>query len=136
VTTLVLTQENFDLTVKENAMVVVDFWAAGGTFSPHFESLSHKYPDLTFGKVNIDQQTELAAMFGIDDVPTLMIMRDSIVLYAESVALSSADFERILDRARALDMDRVRKEIETERQAREAIHMRRVCPTARRGPTG
>jgi thiol-disulfide isomerase/thioredoxin len=135
VTSIVLTKENFDLTVNENPVVVVDFWSANGTFSPNFEALSDKYPDLIFGKVNIEQQTELAAMFGIEDTPTLMIMRDSIVLYSEAAALSASDFDTILKRARALDMDKVRREIEVERQARESIHMRRVCPTARRGPT-
>ncbi len=137
-TTVNLTKDNFDRTVRSHPMVVVDFWAPWCApcrfFSPVFEAASDKYPDVVFGKVNTEEERELAGMFGMRSIPTLMILRDSVILYSEAGALRPNEFEDILDKAKALDMDKVHQEIEVERQAREALLMRRACPTARSGP--
>jgi len=122
-TTLALTKDNFDQTVEENAMVVVDFWAAWCApcrfFAPTFEQASDKYPGVVFGKVNTEEQPELASAFGIRSIPTLMILREKVILYSEAGALSQPQLHAIIDQAKALDMDQVRRDL-AERQAKEA----------------
>jgi len=122
-TTLALTKDNFDQTVEENAMVVVDFWAAWCApcrfFAPTFEQASDKYPGMVFGKVNTEEQPELASAFGIRSIPTLMILREKVILYSEAGALSQPQLHAIIDQAKALDMDQVRRDL-AERQAKEA----------------
>ena len=90
-TTINLTKDNFDQTVEQNPMVVVDFWAAWCApcrfFAPTFEQASEQYPDVVFGKVNTEEQAELAGAFGIRSIPTLMILRDKVILYSEAGAL-------------------------------------------------
>jgi thioredoxin 1 len=114
-TTLVLTKDNFDQTVEENAMVVVDFWAAWCApcrfFAPTFEQASDKYPDVVFGKVNTEEQRELASAFGIRSIPTLMILREKVILYSEAGALPQSQLHALIDQAKALDMDQVRREL-------------------------
>ena len=83
-TTISLTKDNFDQTVEQNPMVVVDFWAAWCApcrfFAPTFEQASEQHPDVVFGKVNTEEQPELAGAFGIRSIPTLMILRDKVIL--------------------------------------------------------
>ena len=83
-----------------------------------FEQASEQHPDITFGKVNTEEQLELAQVFGISSIPTLMAVRDGIVLYAEPGALPAPVFEELIDKVRQVDMDEVRAEI--ERQERES----------------
>jgi thioredoxin 1 len=116
VTTVNLTKDNFDHTVSSNPMVVVDFWAPWCApcrfFSPTFEAASEKYPDVVFGKVNTEEEQELAGMFGIRSIPTLMILRDNVILYSEAGALRPQELEDIIGKAKALDMEAVHREIE------------------------
>lgn len=120
-TTVNLTKENFERTVSENPMVIVDFWAPWcgpcRQFSPTFESTSEKHPDVVFGKVNTEEEQELAGMFGIRSIPTLMIMRDNVILYSEAGALRPSEFEEIINKAKALDMEAVHREIEAEKHS-------------------
>jgi thioredoxin 1 len=117
--TIELTQDNFDQTVTQNEMVVVDFWAPWCApcrfFGPVFEAASEKHTDIVFAKVNTEEQQELAGMFGIRSIPTLMIMRDKVVLYHEAGALPAQALDEILDQVRAIDMAKVHEEIERER---------------------
>jgi thioredoxin len=119
-TTLNLTKDNFEKTVDDSPMVVVDFWAPWcgpcRSFSPVFEATSEKYPDIVFGKVNTEEQAELAGTFGIRSIPTLMILREKVILYSEAGALPAAQLEAILEKAKALDMEVVHREIAEERQ--------------------
>ena len=118
-TTINLTNENFDKTVTDNDMVVVDFWAPWCApcrfFSPVFEAASDKYPEVVFGKVNTEEERELAGMFGIRSIPTLMILREKVILYSEAGALPANALEDIVSKAKALDMVKVHEEIAKER---------------------
>jgi len=121
--TINLTKDNFDQTVEQNLMVVVDFWAAWCApcrfFAPTFEQASEQYPDIVFGKVNTEEQPELAGAFGIRSIPTLMILRDKVVLYSEAGALPQTQLHALIDQAKALDMEQVHREL-AEQEAKEA----------------
>jgi thioredoxin 1 len=121
--TISLTEDNFDSTVEQNPMVVVDFWAAWcapcRVFAPTFEQASERYPDVVFGKVNTEEEAELAGAFGIRSIPTLMILREKVVLYAEAGALPQTQLHALIDQAKALDMERVHREL-AEQEAKEA----------------
>lgn len=118
--TIQLTKENFDDTVKANDIVLVDFWASWcapcRNFEPIFEAASENHDDVVFGKVNTEEERELATLFQIRSIPTLMILREQIILFAQPGMLSAAQLEDILGKARELDMDQVRDEIEKEDQ--------------------
>lgn len=113
--TLELTTENFKQVIADNDMVIVDFWASWcgpcRSFAPTFEAASEKYADVAFAKVNTEEQQELAAAFNIRSIPTLMVFREQVILYAEAGALPAAAFEQLVEQVRALDMDAVRRDI-------------------------
>ncbi len=120
--TLALTKENFEQVVTGNDMVVVDFWAPWcapcRSFAPTYEAASETHADVVFAKVNTEEEQELAAAFNIRSIPTLMLFREQVILYAEPGALPPAALEDILGKAKALDMEAVHKEI-AERGAGE-----------------
>ena len=109
--TITLTSENHDETVKDG-IVLIDFWAAWcgpcRSFAPIYERASDKHEDVTFAKVDTEAQNELAARYGISSIPTLVIYRDGIPLFAQPGALPEAVLEDLVAQTRALDMDEVR----------------------------
>jgi thioredoxin 1 len=110
-----LTLDTFETTIKENETVIVDFWAAWcgpcRSFAPTFETASEANPEIVFGKVNTEEQAQLAEAFGIRSIPTLMVFRDQILLYSEPGALPPAAFEDLITQVKDLDMDDVRRQI-------------------------
>lgn len=113
-----LTQDNFQTTIDGNGIVIVDFWATWcgpcKQFAPVFEAASELHSDIVFGKVNTEEQQELAAEFAIRSIPTLMIFRDQIGVFMQPGALPPAGLEDVLQKVKELDMDHVRSEIEKQ----------------------
>ena len=116
--TVELTEANFDEVTSGEGITLVDFWAAWcgpcRQFGPIFERVSAKHADLTFGKVDTEAQQALAAAFQISSIPTLMVIKDKVVLFAEAGALPEAALEELVSQARAVDMAEVRARIEAE----------------------
>jgi thioredoxin 1 len=113
--TVNLTKDAFQETVEKNGIVLVDWWAAWcgpcRAFGPIFERVAEKHPDAVFAKVDTEAEQELAGAFGIRSIPTLMIFRDRVLLYAEPGALPEEALEDIISKVKALDMDDVRRKI-------------------------
>jgi len=122
--TVELTTENFESVIGGADLALVDFWAAWcgpcRTFGPIFEQASEEYPDAVFGKVDTEAQQQLAGSFGIHSIPTLMIIRDNIVLYAQPGALPAAALNELISKALELDMDEVRASIAEHEGAQQA----------------
>lgn len=113
--TVQLTKDNFEQVLTQNPAVVVDFWAPWcgpcRSFAPVYEAASEKRPDVVFGKVNTEEEQELAASFDIRSIPTLMIVRDKVILFSQPGALPASSLDQVLDKVMAVDMDEVRREI-------------------------
>jgi thioredoxin 1 len=113
--TVELTSENFDAVTGGEGLALVDFWASWcgpcRVFAPVFERVSGRNADAVFGKVDTEAQPELAGGFGVSSIPTLMVIRDGIILYAQPGALPEPALEQLIARARELDMDEVRASI-------------------------
>ncbi|HTS86501.1 MAG TPA: thioredoxin [Usitatibacter sp.] len=113
-----LTKENFEQVVTSNPTVIVDYWAPWcgpcRGFAPVFERVAEANPDVVFAKVNTDDEQEIASHFQIRSIPTLMVFREQIIVFSQPGALPQGAFEQVVAKAKALDMDEVRKQIADE----------------------
>jgi thioredoxin 1 len=121
-----LTKENFEQVITSNATVIVDYWAPWcgpcRGFAPVFEKVSESHPDVIFAKVNTDEEQEIAAHFQIRSIPTLMVFRDQIIVFSQPGALAQGAFEKVVAKAKELDMDEVRKQISQQEGGQSAAN--------------
>jgi thioredoxin 1 len=110
-----MTQANFDETVTAHDIVLVDFWAAWcgpcRSFAPNFEKVSDEFPDIVFAKVDTEAEQGLAASFNIMSIPTLMVIRESMVLFSQAGALPERALRELVEKVRELDMLEVHRQI-------------------------
>jgi thioredoxin 1 len=118
--TLQVTEKNFEATVQKG-IVILDFWAAWcgpcRVFAPVFEAAADRHPDVVFGKVDTEAESGLAAAFEVRAIPTLMVLRDGVLLAAQPGAIPGAMLDELVERVRALDMDEVRRGLDAKRAA-------------------
>ena len=113
-----LSQHNFDEAIVNNEIIMLDFWAPWCgpclQFAPTFEQASEQIDKVVFAKVNTEDEQLLASRFGIRSIPTLMIFRESISIFSQPGSLSGKDLEDLLEKAKTIDMDEVRKELDNQ----------------------
>jgi thioredoxin 1 len=119
--TVNLTSDDFETTVLEPGIVLVDFWAEWcgpcKQFGPIFEEASNANPDITFGKIDTEDQQALAGAAGITSIPTLMAFRDGVLVFSQPGALPAPALTQVIDAVRGLDMDEVHAQIAASREA-------------------
>jgi len=116
-----ITKENLNTTLDGNEIVLLDFWASWcgpcRMFAPIFEKAATKYPDVKFGKINTEEEQELAAAFQIRSIPTLMAFRQGILVFAQPGLMPEAALDELVAKIQALDMNEVRRQIEAAEAA-------------------
>ncbi|MGE0325444.1 MAG: thioredoxin [Polyangiaceae bacterium] len=118
--TIHVTEQNFDETVKEG-IVLLDFWAEWcgpcRMFAPVFEAASERHPDIKFGKIDTEAERSLAAAFQIRAIPTLMVLRDGVLLANQPGMVPAGALDKLIEKVKELDMDEVRKSLDAQQAA-------------------
>ena len=113
--TVDLTKDNFEQVIAGNDVVIVDFWAPWcapcRAFAPTFEQASERHADVVFAKVNTEEEREVAGAFNIRSIPTLMVFRENVILYAEAGSLPAQALEQVITQVKGIDMPAVHREI-------------------------
>jgi thioredoxin 1 len=116
-----LTKDNFEQVITANPTVIVDYWAPWcgpcRGFAPVFEKVAEMHPDVVFAKVNTDEEQEIAAHFQIRSIPTLMVFREQIIVFAQPGALPQGQLEQVVEKSRTLDMEMVRRQMAEQEAA-------------------
>jgi thioredoxin 1 len=125
--TVALTTDTFEETVTRPGITLVDWWASWcgpcRMFAPVFQAASEQHPDITFGKIDTEDQPGLSAAAGIRSIPTLMAFRDGVLVFSQPGALPAKALEQVIQAVRELDMDEVRGQLAAEQaQGAEAGH--------------
>jgi hypothetical protein len=128
----ILTGESFGQAVADNDLLVIEF-SAGSSALPALEAAAQRTPQALFARVDPAADPAIAAMFGLDAGPALLIFRQAVVLYLERAQHCAERIEELLRQVQGLDMDAIRVAIEEQKRAEVALRMRRVCPAVRRG---
>ncbi|GAA4117219.1 thioredoxin [Enteractinococcus coprophilus] len=118
-----LTQETFQETIENNDIVLVDWWADWcgpcKMFAPVYDEVSAKHDDIVFGKIDTEDQQQLAAAAGISSIPTLMAFRENVLVFSQPGAINAQQLDHLIEQVRGLDMAEVHKQVEEARAKAE-----------------